>query len=382
MLDLNYEQLKNLYVIVRCNRFSKIKSLLNILDDNVVKEAITFHKLTPKTIRILLLYLEEHDYKFPECKVCSKEHVKVTMSRIAEGCCKEHQKVITLENYKKTCIEKYGTTNVSQCKFVKDKKEQTSLKNWGTKNPYQAEEVKRRIKITMIDRYSIEHPMQSELFKERQRQTALQNFGYEYPGFQDPVKRKESIERYKKQTGYDHWNYNVEVQSKAKERYKKQTGYDHWSKNPEVQEKSRQTCVKKYGTEYPYQNQDIFEKRELSARKKRYTYWLNNTEYSTSGYESQCLDYLLKIEKIPELDIALKRLDGMPSIPYKVNDKNRVYHPDIYIKSQNRIIEVKSTYTYQRDLEVNLKKQKACLELGYKFNFYIMNQDGSLHEIL
>ena len=36
---------------------------------------------------------------------------------------------------------------------------------------------------------------------------------------------------------------------------------------------------------------------------------------------------------------------------YYIDDKKHLYYPDIYIPEYNKIIEVKSTYTYNKDVE-------------------------------
>jgi len=41
----------------------------------------------------------------------------------------------------------------------------------------------------------------------------------------------------------------------------------------------------------------------------------------------------------------------MPEIWYEFEDKRRRYYPDIYIKSQNKIIEVKSDYTFYKEYD-------------------------------
>lgn len=65
---------------------------------------------------------------------------------------------------------------------------------------------------------------------------------------------------------------------------------------------------------------------------------------------------------------------NIPSIKYIFEQKERRYYADIWIPSENLIIEVKSEWTYKKDLEKNLKKRDTCLELGYKFQFWICDK--------
>jgi hypothetical protein len=50
----------------------------------------------------------------------------------------------------------------------------------------------------------------------------------------------------------------------------------------------------------------------------------------------------------------------------------RNYFPDIYIKSTNTIIEVKSQWTFDNWKEKNLAKEQACLQQGFNFEFIIL----------
>lgn len=97
---------------------------------------------------------------------------------------------------------------------------------------------------------------------------------------------------------------------------------------------------------------------------------------SYQGYENFALDELLFEEKISEYDIFTER-NCVPEIWY--NDKNNTshrYYIDIYIKSQNRCIEVKSTWTIQ--LKYNVTEKKNAVEnLGYKYDLWIYDKKGN-----
>ena len=76
------------------------------------------------------------------------------------------------------------------------------------------------------------------------------------------------------------------------------------------------------------------------------------------GYENFAIDYLINEEKINEDDIYTENLTQFQySKPNE--DKISLYTPDIFIKSQNMYIEVKSTYTFSQDTEIIFRKQNA-----------------------
>jgi len=89
------------------------------------------------------------------------------------------------------------------------------------------------------------------------------------------------------------------------------------------------------------------------------------------GYEHIALDELVK--KYQELDIITER-KKVPTIKYTFKNKQLRYYPDIYIVSENKIIEVKSTWTYNINLIKNIHKALAVRKLGYDFEFWIYDQ--------
>ena len=52
------------------------------------------------------------------------------------------------------------------------------------------------------------------------------------------------------------------------------------------------------------------------------------------------------------------------------------YYPDIWIKSINKIIEVKSSYTYKCNLIKNINKALITRKLKFYFEFWIYIQEN------
>ncbi len=59
-----------------------------------------------------------------------------------------------------------------------------------------------------------------------------------------------------------------------------------------------------------------------------------------------------------------------------VNGKKHKHYVDIFIPSQNRCIEVKSTWTIQKMKDNIFLKQQAAKELGYNYEIWIYNSKG------
>lgn len=145
---------------------------------------------------------------------------------------------------------------------------------------------------------------------------------------------------------------------------------------PSVIKKRRETYVKnsleKYGTVHPMQDAKIFKRStDNYYRKKEYTF-PSGKKVFVQGYEPIVLNELIK--KYQEDDILTDSVDIeniIGKIYYQYNSKKHRYYPDIYIISENKIIEVKSQYTYEINIEINLAKQNACIKNGLDFIFEI-----------
>jgi arsenate reductase-like glutaredoxin family protein len=116
---------------------------------------------------------------------------------------------------------------------------------------------------------------------------------------------------------------------------------------------------------------DFFHKNQSSGvRIKKYT--VNGIEISYRGYELKAIFRLLD-EGYNINDLIIGK--GVPTIRYTFNGKsNRVYYPDIYIPKDNRLIEVKSKWTFEQHKSKNMAKMQAVIDSGYFFDFYIMDK--------
>ena len=121
------------------------------------------------------------------------------------------------------------------------------------------------------------------------------------------------------------------------------------------QEKAKQTSFEKYGVENPAQNSEVSEKASKNAYKSYDYIFPSGRIERIQGYENYMLNDLLQKEGILEDDIVVKRSE-VPSVWYEdANGKKRRYFVDCFIKSQNRCIEAKSTWT--------AAKKKDCIYL-------------------
>ena len=253
---------------------------------------------------------------------------------------------------KQSCLEKYGVENAAQNLKVREKMINTCLEKYGVKNTFQNNNVKNKIKETMIKRYGVENPNQSESIKNKSKSTNLEKYGFEYSS-----QNKENREKYKKT---------------CFEKY----GFENPSQNNEIKNKKIVTALKNWGVKYPIQNSEIFEKALDNSHKFKKYVLPSGKILKCQGYEPFAFRDLLKTD-IDEANIINER-KKLPEIWFfDKNNKEHRYYVDIYIPSQNKCIEVKSIYTYNKDKQINLLKQEAAKKLGYNFEFWIYDNKGN-----
>lgn len=115
-----------------------------------------------------------------------------------------------------------------------------------------------------------------------------------------------------------------------------------------------------------------YDKQEQNGKHFKQYIFPSGDIRNIQGFEHFTLDKLVKIFK--EDDIITKRRD-MPKIVYELNGKEHRYYPDIWIKSINKIIEVKSNWTYKKELIKNIKKALATRKLNYDFEFWFYSRE-------
>lgn len=285
----------------------------------------------------------------PDC--CEKFSKTFTSLVNYNAYCIKHSKNKRLEQYKQTCLQKYGVENVFQNTYCKDKIKKTLISKYGVENPMYIEKFKTKIKQTNLDRYGVENTFQSEKLKEKIRQTCFEKYGVQ------------------------HALQKQEFKNKLKRTNLEKYGVENVFQNNEIKQKLRQTCFEKYGVEYPNQNIDIMEKSSKNSYKlKEYT-MPSGTVLQYQGFEHFAIDELLQAD-IEEEDI-ITGCNNMPEIWYEdTNGKKRKHYVDIFIPSQNKCIEVKSTWTAKKKADCIFLKQAAAKELGYNYEIWVYNGKG------
>lgn len=192
------------------------------------------------------------------------------------------------------------------------------------------DEVKEKRKNTNIKKYGVDNFLKTDEYKEW--------FKINNPMFLDDVK-----EKYKKSIIEKH-------------------DVDNISKSAIVKKKKEKTCLKNHGVKSPYQNRDIFEKSLNNGLK---ILKFRNTDLFYQGsYEKDFLDRYYDKIKIRK---------GL-SVEYIHNNKSKIYHSDFYLPDYNLMIEIKSTYWYNLNKDINILKEEYSRKSNHNF-IIILDKD-------
>lgn len=248
------------------------------------------------------------------------------------------------------CADHYKRCPVSH-KTSEQKKTQTSIERFGVAHHMQSPEILAKRDQTSVERYGVSHAMKLPEFVAKKQAAEIEHHGALRHSFDLRVKRLQE----------------------------QHPDLSNWAQLPETVEAIRATCVTRYGGHH-FQNPALFERYQRRSKYKCYPYTLPSGRIiQVQGYENEIIDELL-IEGVLESDLRFG--SECPGIWYEQGGKRHRYHPDIFIVSQNLVVEVKSDYTFVNAFETNMLKAAATKEVGYSVQFRIRRSRKSPTRII
>jgi len=319
------------------------------------------------------------------------------------GICKVCTKIIALNKRKQTCINKYGVSNITQSNEYK-----SSIKS-PTYNFNLLYEYSTHNKITLCENY-INEKLHAYYYlkgicsnetclniftkkihklintnalcncciinkaKEKRKQTNITNIGVDNY-FQDEIVKNKIKETNLIKYGVEHPCQNEVIKNKRKENCFKKYGVLHQSYLQNIQNKIKETNLIKYGVEHLMKDPVYLENMlKISHKFKEYVLPSGNI-IKYQGYENYALDDLIINNHTDESDIIMGTIN-VPTILYlDESGKQRRHFVDIFIPSQNKCIEVKSTWTFTKPNV--LCKQISAKQLGYKYEIWVYDKKGN-----
>ena len=283
-LKINNNQIKKLY------KYNNIRNyLLNRFDDPENNFSVIiwriYYKIENRTTCEICNSYTDFDKKNQKYKrFCS-----IKCSRQSES---------VKEQYRKTCLEKYGCTNPLHNKEIKEK----YVKKW-------------------IEKYGYDNPMKSSIIKEKSKQTCLERYGVEY-SFQSDNNKIKSKETKLKKYGDEHFINLEKREQTCLEKY----GVKHIVQTNLFKEKYKQTCLEKYGV-------DNYLKTEENIKRSHSNEAIN-----------KCNETKKKNGTLNSSKIELKSYDLLkqkyPDVIHQYKDNIRYpFNCDFYIPSLDLFIE-------------------------------------------
>jgi len=245
--------------------------------------------------------------------------------------------------------------NMQNPEAIKDR-EENHLAKYGVINPMQRVEVRQLHKDNYFAKHGVTNCSQNPTVKQQKKDTHYIRTGYNY-SWQDP-----------------------EVVKQFQANYFAEHGVTNCSQNPIIKQQKIDTNQMRRNVDHPLQDPVILAKQQKSSYSFKPFMFLSGNVDWVQGYEPEILREL--VYHFEEDDIIVG-VENVPEIWYTTDDgeKHR-YYPDIFIKSRNMIIEVKSTYTLRLEKgsrhpvdedisSINLLKRQASIDAGFIFWFAI-----------
>jgi len=280
------------------------------------------------------------------------------------------------DKFKETSLKKYGVESPNQSQEVKNKKKETCLLNFGVENPLQSQEVRDKMKETCLEKYGVENPSQSQEVRDKKKETSLLNFGVEHPLQSQEVRDKGKatcLEKY----GVENPLQSQEVRDKMKETCLEKYGVENPSQSQDVKDKIKETCLLNFGVEHPMQNREIFEKVQKNRFKLKEYIFASGETIHCQGDEPWALEELEELHGYTHDDYT-----NNTSFWYTHDEIPHRYYTDIEYLRKNKIIEVKSDWTFENEICINFLKANCVLKEGYDFEFWIYKDRKSVKIVI
>jgi hypothetical protein len=218
--------------------------------------------------------------------------------------------------------------------------------------------------------------------------TMMEHYGVPVPTKNpavDAKRRKTNLKRYKAEQVMR----SVKVQNKYKKTLQTRHGVTHISQIPGVLEKANATRMEngtfggdlkkrnmtsqaKYGTDWPIQDPDVFQRNVDSCFKHKVFVLPSGAIVFLQGYEPYVVTHMLN-DGYKEQDFQWR---NKPSFWYTDKaGRRRRYHPDLVLPTHNSIVEVKARKWFERDLDLIIRKGRACQDAGWEFTVAVMGNN-------
>lgn len=320
--------------------FKKLAPDLNAQVHKLVDRLVSGNNVRHTTVdAILNLILSGSSFK--KCPCCGSSFL--TGQYCSSSCASRHAahapEARTLR--RQTTRMKYGVENVAQVPRLIRKRLKTRAQNCPES------EIKRKRELTSLRKHGVRNAGGTEESLSRAKQSILERFGSheEYVKHLLSANERTCLERY---------------------------GESSILKTDLFRRKAKKTWKRKYGVDHPMKSPEFFQQHMKALHRKFRVRVGNRVLTLQSSYEVEVAQHLSSIGWAVRSPLI--------SIPYSYGGQRRRYHADLIANRDGKryMIEVKSPYTLQKDLERNLKKFRAanrfCRQRGAQFTLCVVKK--------
>lgn len=294
-------------------------------------------------------------------------HLRFRFNYLKEGFigtpkkCKECGKILL--NVKNTfCSSVCSNVNVDEIEKMKH--------TWNTKSDDDINKIQSKRIKTNLQKYGVDIASKLTEVIEKNKQSHIKNWGDYAMRTKDILEKRNNtfIERY---GGIG--MASEELYSRMKNTNIEKYGVEYYSSTNDWYNRCVATALEKYGKEWVSKIDSINAKQQSGG----YSYYdfefPSGKVVRVQGYEPKVLANLVIDYNEDDIIVGVQNIiDEIGFFHYEYENKTHRYYPDIYIKSENRVIEVKSNYTFNKEKEKNLLKRESVLNKNINFNFIIL----------
>lgn len=294
-------------------------------------------------------------------------HLRFRFNYIKEGFinkpkkCKECDNVL-LDVKNTFCSTVCSNINVDQIERMKY--------TWNNKSANDINKIQSKRKKTNLKKYGVDIASKLPEVIEKNKQSHINNWG-------DYAMRDSSILAKRSNTCLEKYGgvgmASPELLAKMKNTNIEKYGVEYYSSSDNWYDKCLKTSIKKYGKEWVSKVDTINAKQQSGGYSYHDFEFPSGKVVRVQGYEPRVLANLINDYDESDIIVGVQSIiDEIGFFHYEYEGGTHRYYPDIYIKSENQVIEVKSTYTFNREKEKNLLKRDSVLNKNINFKFIIL----------
>ncbi len=294
-------------------------------------------------------------------------HLRFRFNYIKEGFintpkkCKECSKIL-LDIKKTFCSSICSNINNDQIKKMKE--------TWHSKSDEDISKIQSKRKKTNIKKYGVDVVSKLPEVIEKNKQSHIKNWG-DYAMRSSKIIKKRNDTCIKRYGGVG--MASDKLFSKMKNTNKEKYGVMYYSSTYDWYDKCVKTALEKYGKDW-VSKVDTINAKQQSGGYSYYDFEFPSGKVArVQGYEPKVLAKLVIDYTEDDIIVGVQNIiDEIGFFHYEYNGETHRYYPDIYIKSENKVIEVKSIYTFNKEKDKNLLKRESVLNKNINFNFIVL----------